>query len=79
MAHCGYEGTAVDDAFVHPLKALKAALRGPRLTGPMAPDPPVLYGDRPRRAAAAVATVDVSEVKRAHRDPEPGEAATPRL
>jgi hypothetical protein len=79
MAHCGYEGTAVDDAFRHPLKALKAALRGPGLRGPMAPDPPILYGDRPRRLAAAVATIDVSEVKHAKREPEPGEAASPRL
>src|SRR5262249_61304495 len=38
MAHCGYEGTAVADAVAHPLKALTTALRGPRLTGSMAPD-----------------------------------------
>src|SRR5579864_4538345 len=38
MAHCGFEGTAVDDAFAHPLKALTAAIRGPRLSGPMAAD-----------------------------------------
>ena len=43
MAHCGYEGTAVADAFAHPLKALMASLRGPRVTGPMAPDLPVQY------------------------------------
>lgn len=36
MAHCGYEGTAVDTTFAKPLKALKLALTGPRLTGPMA-------------------------------------------
>ena len=50
MAHCGFEGTAVADTFAHPLKALKAALRGPRVTGPLAPDPPVRYapGDRIR-------------------------------
>lgn len=46
MAHCGYEGTAVDDTFVHPLKAFKTFLRGPRTQGPMAPELPVLYGDR---------------------------------
>jgi hopanoid biosynthesis associated radical SAM protein HpnH len=79
MAHCGYEGTAVDDAFSHPFKALMTALRGPRLIGPMAPDPPVLYGDRPRRTAAVVATVDISEVKRAQREPEPDQAASPHL
>ncbi|MGA8259848.1 MAG: adenosyl-hopene transferase HpnH [Arenicellales bacterium] len=43
MAHCGYEGTAVDDTFSHPLKALLAWTRGPRVEGPFAPDPPVTY------------------------------------
>jgi hopanoid biosynthesis associated radical SAM protein HpnH len=38
MAHCGFEGTAVNDAFRHPLKALLTSLRGPRISGPMAPD-----------------------------------------
>ena len=52
MAHCGFEGTAVDDAFAHPLKALKVALRGPRLTGPMAPDLPVLHDGADRGGVA---------------------------
>jgi hypothetical protein len=43
MAHCGYEGTAVNDAFAHPLKAMAVALRGPRTTGPMAPELPIRY------------------------------------
>jgi hopanoid biosynthesis associated radical SAM protein HpnH len=43
MAHCGFEGTAAADAFAHPLKALWASLRGPKLTGPFAADPPILY------------------------------------
>ncbi|HTV76686.1 MAG TPA: adenosyl-hopene transferase HpnH [Steroidobacteraceae bacterium] len=38
MAHCGFEGTAVNDAFRHPLKALLTSLRGPRVSGPMAKD-----------------------------------------
>jgi hopanoid biosynthesis associated radical SAM protein HpnH len=38
MAHCGYEGTAVEDTFAHPLSALRVAVLGPRLRGPMAPD-----------------------------------------
>ncbi|MGC1456828.1 MAG: adenosyl-hopene transferase HpnH [Steroidobacteraceae bacterium] len=38
MAHCGFEGTAVNDAFRHPFKALLTSLRGPRVSGPMAPD-----------------------------------------
>ena len=43
MAHCGYEGTAVEDAFNNPLKALKVSIRGPKTEGPMAPDLPVTY------------------------------------
>lgn len=38
MAHCGFEGTAVNDAFRHPFKALLTSLRGPKVSGPMAPD-----------------------------------------
>lgn len=43
MAHCGYEGTAINDTFSHPLKALRVALRGPKTEGPMAPELPVTY------------------------------------
>jgi hopanoid biosynthesis associated radical SAM protein HpnH len=43
MAHCGFEGTAAADAFAHPLKALWTSLRGPKLDGPFAADPPILY------------------------------------
>jgi hopanoid biosynthesis associated radical SAM protein HpnH len=64
MAHCGFEGTAVDDAFAHPIKALKAALRGPRVTGPMAPELPVLYGDRPQNFAVAVPLTEVRHASR---------------
>ncbi len=38
MVHCGYEATAVNDTFDHPLKAALVALRGPRTDGPMAPE-----------------------------------------
>ena len=54
MAHCGFEGTAVDDTCAHPLKALKVALRGPQLEGPLAPDPPFLYDDQPPSGATLV-------------------------
>jgi len=64
MAHCGFEGTAVNDAFAHPLKALKASLRGPRVTGPMAPELPIQYGERLQHFAVAV---PLTEVKRARR------------
>ena len=43
MVHCGFEATAVDDAVARPWKSLQVALLGPRLEGPMAPDPPLAY------------------------------------
>jgi hypothetical protein len=63
MAHCGYEGTAVADAVAHPLKALTAALRGPRLSGPMAPDLPVLYAERERMASVAIPLAAVKRLR----------------
>lgn len=52
MVHCGYEPTAVNDTFAHPLKALRVYLRGPRTDGPMAPELPVRYPDPPPGMAA---------------------------
>jgi len=46
MAHCGYEPTAAADSIAHPIKSLIAAIRGPRTTGPMAPEIP-LANQRP--------------------------------
>ncbi len=43
MAHCGYEGTAVDDTFANPIKALKVHLRGPKTEGTMAEELPITY------------------------------------
>ena len=43
MVSCGYEGTAVNDLFSHPVKALSVALRGPKTEGAMMPDLPILY------------------------------------
>lgn len=54
MAHCGYEGTAVEDTFSHPLKALKSMLRGPRLSGDFAEELPILYGDRSKATATKI-------------------------
>ncbi len=54
MAHCGYEGTAVNDALAHPLKAMTVALRGPRTDGPLAPELPIRYT---REANSAPLTV----------------------
>jgi len=44
MAHCGYEPTAVNDTFSHPIKALRKYIQGPRVEGPMAPELPIQYG-----------------------------------
>jgi hopanoid biosynthesis associated radical SAM protein HpnH len=38
MAHCGYEPTAAAAALAHPLQALRIAIAGIRVTGPMAPE-----------------------------------------
>lgn len=39
MAHCGFEPTAINDTFSHPIKALRVSMRGPLTEGAMAPDP----------------------------------------
>lgn len=64
MAHCGYEGTAVNDAFAHPIKAIKVFFKGPRTEGPMAPELPILY-DRSKRSNIA-ASIPVHEIKKTH-------------
>jgi hopanoid biosynthesis associated radical SAM protein HpnH len=38
MVHCGFEATAVQDTFRHPLKALGVSLRGVKTEGEMAPE-----------------------------------------
>lgn len=70
MAHCGYEGTAVEDAVHHPLKALVKSLTGPRTEGPMAADPPIRYRQRPAPAAPAVdeIRVPVSSIDKRYAD-----------
>ena len=76
MAHCGYEATAVSDAIVHPLKALRTAVGRIRTEGPMAPEIP-LDGQRPaafvhdQLVSAAVAQLPERQRPRAS-------AATPR-
>ncbi len=66
MAHCGFEGTAVEDTFSHPLKALMVTLRGPRTDGAMAPELPLsapIADSKP--AIRSEVAVPVSSVKRA--------------
>ncbi len=43
MAHCGYEGTAVEDSFSNPLKLFKVSNRGIKTEGEMAAELPILY------------------------------------
>ncbi len=54
MAHCGYEGTAVNDALAHPLKALAVSIRGPRTDGPLAPELPIQYAPSARTVPLTV-------------------------
>lgn len=61
MAHCGYEGTAINDMFARPLHALSVLLRGPRLEGDMAPELPLVEGGT---GAAAVAEIPVGQIAR---------------
>jgi len=77
MAHCGFEGTAVNDAFSHPLKALKASLRGPKLTGTMAPELPIQYAEGTGHpTVAAIPVSDIQRLNRADSGDSAGVAAT---
>jgi hypothetical protein len=73
MAHCGFEGTAVNDLLRHPIKALRVALTGPRLTGPMAPELPFVYQE-PRAQPDGV-VVPISAVRRERRTREASAAS----
>jgi hopanoid biosynthesis associated radical SAM protein HpnH len=77
MAHCGFEGTAVNDAFSHPLKAMWVSLRGPKVTGAMAPELPIHYSESARYSDAnvTVTAIPVTDVKRVRRETEDSTAA----
>ena len=62
MAHCGYEGTAVDDTFSRPLKALRVSLKGPRTNGPMVPELRILYRDETDDKVDASVRISVDQV-----------------
>lgn len=66
MAHCGYEGTAINDTFARPWKAIKVALLGPKTDGPMAPELPIRYND----AAPVTASISVEELKKSRNSQE---------
>jgi hypothetical protein len=57
MVHSGYEATAVNDIFSNPGKAMKVAIFGPRIDGPMAPELPVTYQDEPQPRPRLVAEI----------------------
>lgn len=57
MVHCGYEATAVNDTFRSPLKAMRVAMLGPKLDGPMAPEPDITYQDEPLPRPTLVAEI----------------------
>ncbi|MCL2469824.1 MAG: adenosyl-hopene transferase HpnH [Alphaproteobacteria bacterium] len=64
MVHCGYEPTAAEDSIRHPLKAVLAAMRGPRTTGPFAPELDTSY----QRPSIDVFTRHVEETLKAIED-----------
>jgi len=68
MAHCGFEGTAVNDAFSHPIKALLATLRGPRVSGPMAPELPIKYAENGAAAAPTIVAIPLEAIRHSHRE-----------
>src|SRR6185437_13367005 len=71
MAHCGFEGTAVEDTLRHPLKALTVRLRGPTVSGPMAPEVPFTYDERAHQhdgAGVREVTVPLHSLKRVSRN-----------
>jgi hopanoid biosynthesis associated radical SAM protein HpnH len=72
MVHCGYEATAVNDTLSHPLKAVRAALRGPETEAPMAPE---IALDKARPAEFVFERQLEHEIKRLS-DEAPGERAS---
>lgn len=64
MMHCGYEMTAVEDTFAHPIRAAKVAFFGPRTSGPMAPEVPFRYPEAVPEAPRPAAAQTGSDTKR---------------
>ncbi len=75
MVHSGYEPTAVDDTFVHPLKAFKVFLFGPKTTGPMAPELPIQYDENYNvsQLPGITGTKDIKLVPKAELDKQSAE------
>jgi hopanoid biosynthesis associated radical SAM protein HpnH len=71
MTHCGFEGTAVADAFKNPLKLAKVMLQGPKTEGPMAAEIPL---DK-QRPAQYVFEKQVKSLVTVHGHEEPARKA----
>ena len=67
MVHCGFEATAVDDTFRHPLKALKVFLNGPATEGVMAAELPIMYDDDISSSPRLVADIKPIHTTSSHR------------
>lgn len=61
MAHCGYEGTAINDMFKNPLKGMFLAMKGPKTEGDMAPELPILYN--PKTNNQKISSIPIQAVK----------------
>lgn len=64
MAHCGYEGTAVDDTFSRPLQALRVGIFGPRTDIPLLAELPIMYQEQAKTVTADVVEIPVDEIRR---------------
>ncbi len=72
MAHCGYEGTAINDTFKHPWKAVKVALLGPKIAGSMVSELPITYSVNMNSASTTtVASVSVDTLKKTFHNENP--------
>ena len=76
MVHSGYESTAVMDAVAHPLKTMKAAIRGPELDAPMAPE---IALDRQRPAEFNFSTHVQAKLDEIARDKAAGGGSRPKV
>ncbi len=63
MAHCGYEGTAINDTFARPWQALRASIFGPRTSGPMAPELPITYDPTQVQRVPITTSISIAELK----------------
>ena len=74
MVHSGYESTAVMDAVKSPIKTMMVALKGPAVTGPMAPEIK-LEGQRPAEYSFSRHVQEkMAELRHAPKKAEPADA-----